>query len=68
MKASDLFESKELGDFKQLTSSRTHRLTIKSMIEMRKQREKRKLDRLKDQELYYQMYAPKDDGGDMGGF
>lgn len=67
MKIDNLFEAAtvDIDSYKPLTSKRTHRLTIKALLDIRKQREKRKIDALKDMELYYQMYgnSGSDDGG-----
>lgn len=71
MKVEDLFESinPRLDIFTQrvIGSNRTPRLRIKNLLRLRKIRERRKLEKLKDMELYYIMYNEKDgDGG--GGF
>lgn len=69
MKLEDLFEgvSPELDIFTQraISSNRTPRLRIKNLLRLRKIRERRKLEKLKDMELYYIMYGEQgsDDGG-----
>lgn len=48
-----------------ITSQRTPRLRLKTLLRLRRIREKRKLEKLKDMELYYIMYGSDDSGGGM---
>lgn len=64
MKLTDLSESAE--NKMRVKSRRTTRLTMAHLLKMRRIREKKKLEKLKDRKLYQVMYAPDDGGG--GGF
>lgn len=69
MKVEDLFEGinpqSDIFTQRVVQSSRTPRLRIKNLLRLRKIREQRKLEKLKDMELYYLMYG--ESGGDEGG-
>lgn len=72
MKVEDLFEGainpqKDIFTQRVISSSRTPRLRIKNLLRLRKIREKRKLEKLKDMELYYIMYGEGGSDDDAGG-
>ena len=64
MKLNDITESTENPS--RIKSRRTTRLTMAHLLKMRRIREKKKLEKLKDRKLYQVMYTPDDGGG--GGF
>lgn len=64
MKLGDLTEAAEKPT--KIKSRRTTRLTMAHLLKMRRIREKKKLEKLKDQKLYQVMYSPDEGGG--GGF
>jgi hypothetical protein len=66
MKLGDLTESTEKEQPSKIKSRRTTRLTMAHLLKMRRIREKKKLEKLKDQKLYQVMYSPDEGGG--GGF
>ena len=49
-----------------IKSRRSSRLTMSHLLKMRRIREKKKIEKLRDRKIYTLMYAP-DDGG-SGGF
>jgi hypothetical protein len=65
MKLNDLSEG--IDDSNRIKSRRTTRLTMAHLLKMRRIREKKKLEKIKDQKLYQIMYSP-DEGGGGGGF
>lgn len=64
MKLTHLTENDE--EPKKVLSRRTTRLTMAHLLKMRKIREKKKLEKLKDQKLYQIMYSPDEGGGGAG--
>lgn len=62
MKLGDLTEGKDVKPTK-IKSRRTTRLTMAHLLKMRRIREKKKLEKLKDQKLYQVMYSPDEGGG-----
>lgn len=50
---------------KSISSQRTPRLRLKTLLRLRRIRERRKLEKLKDMELYYIMYGKADESGGM---
>ena len=48
-----------------ISSQRTPRLRLKTLLRLRRIRERRKLEKLKDMELYYIMYGEADESGGM---
>lgn len=61
MKLNDLTEGHE--KVPKIKSRRTTRLTMAHLLKMRRIREKKKLEKLKDRKLYQLMYAPDEGGG-----
>ena len=64
MNLNDLTEGHE--KVPRIKSRRTTRLTFAHLLKMRRIREKKKLEKLKDRKLYQLMYSSSDDSG--GGF
>jgi len=64
MKLNDLTESTNPEG--RIKSRRATRLTMAHLLKMRRIREKKKLERLKDQKLYQVMYSPDEGGGGAG--
>lgn len=68
MDIKDLFESSNdirnsLVASRAIGSERNPRLTLRSLLKLRKVREHHKLEKLKDLELYYIMYRNETDEG-----
>lgn len=61
MNLSDLTES-EGRDYK-IKSRRSSRLTMSHLLKMRRIREKKKIEQLRDRKIYTLMYSPEDGGG-----
>lgn len=74
MNIEDLFESKgfdfsrnDIYTQRAIGSSRTPRLRLKHLLRLRKVREKNKIEKLKDMELYYLMYGTLGGEDESGG-
>jgi hypothetical protein len=69
MRTEDLFESinpqLDIMTQRAISSQRTPRLRLKTLLRLRRIRERRKLEKLKDMELYYIMYGS--DNSNSGG-
>lgn len=65
MNLTDLTESSN-RDYK-IKSRRSSRLTMSHLLKMRRIREKKKIEKLRDQKIYTLMYSP-DDGAGAGEF
>lgn len=65
MKLTDLTEGRD-PDYK-IKSRRSSRLTMSHLLKMRRIREKKKIEQLRDRKIYTLMYSP-DEGGGTGDF
>lgn len=63
MKLNDLSESSTIKKKRVLNSKRSNRLTMAHLLKMRRIREKKKLEKIKDMKLYQIMYSSDDNVG-----